>query len=201
MHKTSILDSKFYMGNLHKIALGLLGKIFVRKLNGEILSGKIVEVEAYDGLIDEASHAFNGKTQRNEVMFRQGGVLYVYFTYGMHYCANVVTGDINDPKAVLLRAIEPLEGIEPMSINRYGKESLTQKEFINLTNGPAKLCKAFGIERPENGTDLTGEEIFILDSPKLSKSEIITTTRIGVNKSINLQWRYYIKYNPFVSKT
>jgi DNA-3-methyladenine glycosylase len=188
------------MGDLHKIAISLPGKIFVRKLNGKILSGRIVEVEAYDGLIDEASHAFNGKTQRNEVMFRKGGVLYVYFTYGMHYCANVVTGDANDPKAVLLRAIEPLEGIEQMSLNRYGKKELTQKEFVNLTNGPAKFCKAFGIERPENGTDLSGEEIFILDSPKLSKSEIITTTRIGVNKSINLLWRYYIKNNPFVSK-
>jgi DNA-3-methyladenine glycosylase len=196
----SILDSKFFEGDVHIIAESLLGKIFVRKLNGNILSGKIVEVEVYDGLTDEASHAFNGKTKRNEVMFKQGGLLYVYFTYGMHFCANVVTGNVDDPKAVLLRGIEPLKGIELMSINRYGKKSFTQKEFINLTNGPAKLCKAFGIERFENGMDLTGETIFILDSPKLSKSEIITSTRIGVNKSINLPWRYYIKNNPFVSK-
>jgi DNA-3-methyladenine glycosylase len=118
----------------------------------------------------------------------------------MHYCANVVTGNTNDPKAILLRGIEPIEGLEQMSLNRFGKKSFTRKEFINLTNGPAKLCKAFGIERPENGTDLTGDKIFILDSPKLNKSEIIITTRIGINKSINLPWRYYIKNNPFVSK-
>jgi DNA-3-methyladenine glycosylase len=200
MKPGSILDSKFYKGDVHKIAENLLGKIFVRKRNGNILSGKIVEVEAYDGLIDEASHAFNGKTNRNEVMFRQGGLLYVYFTYGMHYCANVVTGNVDDPKAILLRGIEPLEGIEQMSVNRYGKKSCTQKEFINLTNGPAKLCKAFGIERTENGTDLTGDKIFILDSSKPVKPEIITTTRIGINKSVNLPWRYYIRNNPFISK-
>ena len=172
----------------------------MREKQNNVLSGKIVEVEAYDGLTDEASHAFNGKTKRNEVMFKQGGLLYVYFTYGMHYCANVVTGNVDDPKAILLRGIEPLEGIEQMSLNRYRKKTCTKKEFINLTNGPAKLCKAFGIERPENGTDLTGDKIFILDSPKLNKSEIIITTRIGINKSINLPWRYYIKNNPFVSK-
>jgi len=200
MHNSSILNRNYYFGDVHKVAESLLGKIFVRKLKGNILSGKIVEVEAYDGLIDEASHAFNGKTKRNEVMFKQGGLLYVYFTYGMHYCANVVTGNIDDPKAVLLRGIEPLEGIEQMSLNRFGIKSFTQKEFINLTNGPAKLCKALGIQRSENGTDLTGEEIFILDSPNLNKSEIIITTRIGVNKSISLPWRYYIKNNRFVSK-
>jgi DNA-3-methyladenine glycosylase len=200
MKPGSILDSKFYKGDVHKIAENLLGKIFVRELNGKTLKGKIVEVEAYDGLIDEASHAFNGKTKRNEVMFKMGGLLYVYFTYGMHYCANVVTGNINDPKAVLLRGIEPIEGIEQMSVNRYGKKSCTQKEFINLTNGPAKLCKAFGIERTENGTDLTGDKIFILDPSKPVKPEIITTTRIGINKSVNLPWRYYIKNNPFISK-
>src|ERR1035437_9954639 len=105
MHPGSILDSKFYKGDVHKIAECLLGKIFVRIFNDNILSGKIVEVEAYDGLTDEASHAFNGKTKRNEVMFKQGGLLYVYFTYGMHYCENVVTGNTNDPKAVLLRGI------------------------------------------------------------------------------------------------
>jgi len=200
MHSIPILDSKFYKGDVHKIAESLLGKTFVRIFNNNVLSGKIVEVEAYDGLTDEASHAFNGKTKRNEVMFKQGGLLYVYFTYGMHYCANVVTGNTNDPKAILLRGIEPIEGLEQMSLNRFGKKSFTRKEFINLTNGPAKLCKAFGIERPENGIDLTGDEIFILDSPKLNKSEIIITTRIGINKSINLPWRYYIKNNPFVSK-
>lgn len=199
MLKECILGSKFYKGDVHNIAVSLLGKILVRKFKQNYLKGKIVEVEAYDGLTDEASHAFNGKTKRNEVMFKQGGLLYVYFTYGMHYCANVVTGDVDDPKAVLLRGIEPIEGIEQMSLNRFGKKSFTQKEFHNLTNGPAKFCKAFGIQRPENGTDLTGDEIFILDFPKLSKDEIIITTRIGINKSINLPWRYYIKNNPFVS--
>ncbi len=198
-HKTK-LQKKFYTRDVHIVAKELLGKLLARRIGRKIISGIIVEVEAYDGSIDEASHSFGGKTKRNEVMFKEGGSLYVYFTYGMHFCANVVTGKINDGKAILLRALEPLDGIDMMGMNRYSKKEITQKELINLTNGPAKICEAFGIARRENGTDLCGDEIFILKSANVSAAKIAATTRIGIKKSVDLPWRYYIKDNPFVSK-
>jgi len=194
------LPQNFYTQDVHSVARELLGKLFVRKLNGKALVGKIVEVEAYDGSYDEASHAFRGKTKRNEVMFHPGGLLYVYFTYGMHFCCNVVTGKVNEGKAVLLRGLEPLEGIETMAFNRYGKKKITQKELVNLANGPAKICDAFGIARENNGTDLTGDKIFIIDSKKISTSKIGISTRIGIKKSVDLLWRYYIKENLFLSR-
>jgi DNA-3-methyladenine glycosylase len=194
------LPKKFYTRNLHLVAKELLGKIFVRVIGGNFLYGKIVEVEAYCGSIDESSHSYSGKTKRNEVMFNGGGFLYVYFTYGMHFCANIVTGKINDGQAVLIRAVEPMTGIDLMALNRYNKKMITQKEFFNLTNGPAKFCQSFGVARLQNGVDLCRDEIFILNSPKLSASKIATSTRIGIKKSVDLPWRYYIKDNPFVSK-
>ena len=198
-HKTK-LQKKFYTRNVHAVAKELLGKIFVRVIGENCLSGKIVEVEAYDGSIDESSHSYRGKTKRNEVMFNGGGFLYVYFTYGMHFCANIVTGKINDGKAILIRSLEPLDGIDLMAMNRYNKKEITQKEFVNLTNGPAKICEAFKIEQAQNGTDLTGDKIFILKSANVSPIKIAATTRIGIKKSVDLPWRYYIKDNPFVSK-
>src|SRR4030042_2198940 len=116
------LPLQFYTRNVHKVAKDLLGKILVRKINDKYIAGKIVEVEAYDGRIDEAAHSYYGKTKRNEIMFKGGGNLYVYFTYGMHFCANVVSGKVNEGAAILLRAMEPLEGIEQMTMNRYGKK-------------------------------------------------------------------------------
>ena len=193
------LLKKFYTRNVHIIAKKLLGKIFVRVIGENCLSGKIVEVEAYDGSIDESSHSYRGRTKRNEVMFNGGGFLYVYFTYGMHFCANIVTGNRNDGKAILIRALEPIEGIDIMAMNRYGKKVITQKKLINLTNGPAKICKAFCIEREQNGCDLCGDEIFILNAPKVKPAKIVTSTRIGIKKSVDLPWRYYIKDNPFIS--
>lgn len=193
------LQQKFYTRNVHIVAKELLGKIFVRVIGENYLSGKIVEVEAYDGSIDESSHSFSGKTKRNEVMFNGGGFLYVYFTYGMHFCANIVTGKLNDGKAILIRAVEPIAGIDLMAMNRYNKKKISTKEFINLTNGPAKFCQSFVIARLQNGTDLCGDEIFILNTPKISSSQIVTSTRIGIKKAVELPWRYYIKDNPFIS--
>lgn len=194
------LKKNFYIKHPIIVARNLLGKLFVRNLDGEFLVGRIVETEAYDGAVDEAAHTFIGKTQRNAVMFEDGGLLYVYFTYGMHYCANVVCGPKDHGQAVLLRGIEPLEGIPIMSRNRFGKLNLSAKEFRNLTNGPAKICEAFGITRKEYGADLNGDEIFILNQKKIPDSSVIVTTRIGIKKSVDLPWRFYIKDNPFVSK-
>ena len=197
---TKKLAQNFYTRELHKVAHDLLGKIFVRKKSGKLYAGRIVEVEAYDGSIDEAAHTFRGKTKRNEVMFNTGGLLYVYFTYGMHFCCNVVTGKENEGKAILIRAIEPVEGIDLMMLNRYSKKELSRSKLINLTNGPAKICQAFEIERKENGTDLTGDEIFICNAPKVPSINMAVSPRIGIKKSVDLPWRYYIKDNPFVSK-
>ncbi len=194
------LSDLFYKRDVHSVAKELLGKIFVRKISDKILSGKIVEVEAYDGFIDESAHSFIGKTKRNEVMFKGGGFLYVYFTYGMHYCANIVTGDENDGCAVLIRSIEPIEGIDLMAINRFNKKNLSPQEKINLTNGPAKICKAFNITKKENGKSLLDDEIFILNSPVIEDKDISVAKRIGIKKSVDLLWRYYIKDNPYVSK-
>ncbi len=194
------LPRKFYTRNVHIVAKELLGKLLVRKIGRKHLTGKIVEVEAYEGSVDEAAHTYSGKTKRNKVMFNEGGFLYVYFTYGMHFCSNVVAGKLNEGNAVLLRAVEPVNGIDQMTINRFKKKNISAVEFNNLTNGPAKICSAFGIARSENGTDLTGKEIFILDSPKLSENKIAASTRIGIKKSVDLPWRYYIKNNSFLSR-
>lgn len=194
------LPAKFYIRDIHTVAKELLGKLFVRKINNKFLIGKIVEVEAYDGRFDEAAHSYKGKTKRNETMFQEGGRLYVYFTYGMHFCANVVTGKEGIGTGILMRAMEPIEGIEIMAINRYGKKNISEKEKINLANGPAKICQAFCITRKENGILLTGDTIFILDQPNLKNNQIGISKRIGIKKSVDLPWRYFIKDNPFVSK-
>jgi DNA-3-methyladenine glycosylase len=194
------LPISFYTRNVHSVAKELLGKIFVRKYSSRILSGRIVEVEAYDGSVDESAHSFIGKTKRNEVMFNGGGLLYVYFTYGMHFCANVVTGKMNEGCAVLIRAVEPIDGIDLMSQNRFHKISLSEKEKLNLTNGPAKFCQAFAITKEQNGISLLSDEIFIVNANKINPSEIVNSKRIGIKKSVDLPWRYFIKDNPFVSK-
>lgn len=194
------LDLTFYQRNVLAVAKDLLGKVFVKKEDHKILSGKIVEVEAYEGKTDQASHSYNGKTKRNEVMFEAGGLLYVYFTYGVHFCANIVTGKKDEGNAVLIRGIEPLTGIETMAERRFGKTKLSLKEILNLTNGPGKICQAFSIGRAENGEDLTNGKIYILNSPKIAKSKIVETTRIGIKKSTELLWRFYIKDNKYVSK-
>jgi len=199
-NKSKKLKSEFYTSNLLLVAKNLLGKIIVKKTGNEVISGKIVEVEAYHGDYDQASHAFKGKTKRTEVMFEEGGRLYVYFTYGVHFCANVVVGKKGKGIAVLIRGVEPLVGIDLMSKNRYGRKLISDREKYNLTNGPGKLCKAFAINRTHNGTDLTGDEIFILDQPRLKGKEIGVSKRIGITRSVDLQWRFFIKGNPFVSR-
>ncbi len=196
------LTKDFYTQNVLVVAENLLGKIFVyeNKNSGIKLSAKIVEVEAYDGKSDEAAHTYNGKTERNKIMFETGGYLYVYFTYGIHFCANIVTGTEGEGTAVLLRGMEVLEGIEIFSKNRFGKKNISEGEKKNLLNGPAKICKAFGITKNQNGTNLLMNEIYLLDAPKVPKNKIVQTTRIGIKKSVELPWRFYIKDNPNVSR-
>ncbi len=194
------LTRYFYTRDVITVAKSLLGKILV-KIDGDfIYTGKIVEVEAYDGAIDQAAHTFRGKTKRNEIMFGTGGFFYVYFTYGNHYCCNVVTGKKGHGTAVLIRAVEPLLGTERMLFNRFGNNVTGNKEKINVTNGPGKVCKAFAIDKTHYGIDLTGDKIFILKQPKIAVDKIVVTKRIGIKKSVDLPWRFYIKDNLYVSR-
>jgi len=196
------LPQEFYSQPTLRVAKTILGKYFCRRLNDELLFGRIVEAEAYLHKIDPASHSFHGKTPRNEIMFAEGGKLYVYFTYGMHFCCNIVTEEEGKGCAVLLRAVEPLEGIETMKRNR--KFEIGRDDIQNLTNGPAKLCQAFSIGRKENGIDLLGNEIFIAENVEesLQQPSIISSQRIGIRKGNGdeKQWRFYFRENRFVSK-
>ena len=194
------LPRSFYLRPTLQVARDLLGKHCVRKAGTKVLIGKIVEVEAYcKG--DPASHAFRGRTKRNSVMFLEGGHLYVYFTYGMHFCANIVTRKEGIGEAVLIRAVEPLGGIELMTKNRFPNlQSLNHQSFINLTNGPAKFCKAFGLARQENGLDLLDSEISITDSKPIPSKLIKRSSRIGIQHAVEKKWRFYIKGNPWVSR-
>jgi len=202
---TAILSAKklkksFYRRGVIVVAKELLGKILVKSQGKEILAGKIVEVEAYHGDIDEAAHSYGGVTKRNEIMFEAGGYLYVYFTYGAHHCCNVVTGKKGQGTAVLIRAVEPLTGIQTMIKNRFGRKLKNDKEKFNLTSGPGKTCAAFGINRRHSGIDLTGDKIFILDAEKINNKDIGVSKRIGISKSVDLPWRFFIKNNPYLSR-
>ncbi len=195
-----ILSRKFYIRPVLTVAKDLLGKVLIKKDGNLIFAGRIVEVEAYDGNIDKASHSFNGKTKRNEVMFNEGGYFYVYFTYGAHFCCNVVTGKQNHGAAVLIRGIEPLQGINQMIENRFGRELKSEKEIYNLTSGPGKVCKAFGFNKEHSGLDLTNSSVFIVNQPKFKKNIIGVSKRIGITKSVSLPWRFFEIGNPYLSR-
>ena len=170
-----ILKHRFYAGETLRVGGALLGKKLVRKCSGHILSGLICETEAYLGSMDSASHAFKGKTPRNTVMFGRAGRAYVYFVYGMHYLLNMVTGEEENPCAVLIRAIVPLDGIKYMQRyrGRSGKD---------LTNGPAKLCQAMAIDKTLNGWDLTvGKKLWVEDRPAIPERYIKKGPRIGID--------------------
>lgn len=192
-----VLPLAFYARDTLTVARELLGQRLVRVIGGVRLSGHIVEVEAYKGADDLASHAARGKTPRNAVMFGPPGRAYVYFTYGMHYCLNVVTEPEGIPAAVLIRAIAPIEGIEMMRQNRLGQ---SDKE---LTNGPAKLCQALQIDRAFNGVPLiTASGLFIERDQMPAVDRIAASPRIGVRgdeRARTLPWRFFIRDSPYVS--
>ena len=168
----------------------LLGSILEREVDGQVVRVMIVETEAYDET-DAASHSFNGRTPRTDVMFGPAGHLYVYFTYGMHYCCNVVTGHRGEGSAVLIRAVQPLVGENILEKRRH-------KTGVEVTNGPAKLCQALGITKEMNGHNLQRSPLRLLLRPPL-KSGITRTTRVGISKAKDVLWRFYISDNEYVS--
>ena len=188
------LPRSFYDRAATAVGPELLGRIVVRELpDGTRLVGRLVEVEAYEPN-DPSSHAFRGPTPRNEVMFGPPGHLYVYFTYGMHFCSNVVTRAQGVGSAVLLRGIEPLEGLETMAANR-GLDDVRK-----LCSGPARFTQAFGIARAENGTDLVeGAGLYLLAGEPLPRGRIARSTRVGVDDGWKKRWRFFERGSAFVS--
>jgi DNA-3-methyladenine glycosylase len=180
------------------VARALLGKVLVRRCEGEWLAGRIVELEAYFGFNDEAAHAFAGKTRRNEVLFGPPGFAYVYFIYGMHYCLNISCEPEGQAGSVLLRALEPLEGLATMARLR-GVEAGGNPRL--LASGPGRLCQALGITRDmHNGVDVTDSHSGLhVENDGFAAGEIVVLPRVGIRKAADLPLRFALAGNRFVS--
>jgi DNA-3-methyladenine glycosylase len=194
------LPREFYTrANVLEVSRDLLGKLLVVPDEaGRRISGKIVEVEAYRGPEDRASHAYGGRrTKRTETMYREGGVAYVYFVYGMYNQFNVVTNVRDTPHAILIRALEPVEGIDIMRLRRHSHADR------NLTSGPGKLCLAMSIDRQIDGSDLLGDRVWIEEFETVPQSKIARGPRIGIDYAqewVEKPWRFWVKGNEFVSR-
>lgn len=197
----SKLPYSFYQqDNVTHLAVQLLGKQLFTLVDGKLTGGTIVETEAYNGVTDKASHAYGGRfTPRTSTMYQEGGVSYVYLCYGIHHLFNVVTAQKDTPHAVLIRGIEPVEGIETM-LGRRKMSSLAPR----ITAGPGALAQALGIDKNLNAKDLLGDEIWIEDKGiSFQQDQIIASPRVGVDYAEDhalLPWRFYIKGNRYVSK-
>jgi DNA-3-methyladenine glycosylase len=193
------LPLSFYLRNdVVQITKDLLGKVLVTGWNDEKTAGRIVEAEAYAGEIDKASHASKGRTARTSVIFAEGGAAYVYLCYGIHQMFNIVTNKEGMAHAILIRAVEPLEGIEVM-LKRTGKKKLDN----TLTRGPGNVGKAFGFHTSQCGLSLVSDELYIADDGfKISEDDMASSPRIGVDYAGDdalLPYRFYLKGNPYVS--
>lgn len=195
------LPESFYLGaDVVAISKSLLGKYIFTCIDGLLTGGYIVETEAYNGVIDKASHAFGNRlTKRTQTMFEKGGVAYVYLCYGIHEMLNVVTAEEGNPKAILIRAIEPTEGIDIIKIRR-GMESIKP----NITAGPGSVAKALGIDRKLNGISLQSDTLWIEDRGlSFANDQVAAVPRIGVayaGQDALLPYRFYVKGNVYVSK-
>jgi DNA-3-methyladenine glycosylase len=198
--KMKKLGLDFYRrGNVLEIAEDLLGKLLITVKDRKFTSGRIVECEAYAGVMDMASHAAGGKiTNRNKVMYEEGGLAYVYLCYGIHHLFNVVTHSRNIPHAILIRGIEPVEGVRYM-LRRTGKQTADN----TLTRGPGNVSKALGISTADTGISLDSKKIFLADDGfVIDKKSVATSPRIGVDYAgadALLPYRYYVRGNPYVS--
>ncbi len=202
------LERDFFARDTLIVAKELLGKVIVREIDGVRLSGKIVETEGYIGSIDKASHAYGGKkTPRVEPLYGEPGISYVFSIYGMYECFNVISKEKGSPEGILIRAVEPIDGLEKIAQNRFRKsyDTLTSKEIKNLTNGPSKLCIALDINKKvHNFMDLViSKELYIEDRDIINSSDIVETTRVGIDyaeEAVDFPWRFYVKNNIYVSK-
>ncbi|MGA2296151.1 MAG: DNA-3-methyladenine glycosylase [FCB group bacterium] len=188
------LPKEFFLQKTEKVAKELLGKVIVKKIDNKIiLAGKIVETEAYLSKNDLASHSAPGKTKRNAAMFSVGGILYVYKIYGIHHCINIVTEPESIGSAVLIRAIEPLLGIDTM------KELRGNDNIYNLCSGPAKLAQAFDFKIKDNSSSLLTPKLFIQRYENIPQNLIVTSRRVGIVKSFELPLRFFINDSKFLS--
>ncbi len=189
------LPRSFFARDTLSVARELLGKRLVRSLDGERLSGLIVETEAYVGEEDSACHASRGCTPRTRVMYGPPGHFYVYLIYGMYHMLNIVTAEKGQPEAVLIRALLPLEGIERMRANRGGAPP------ARLTDGPGKLCQALAIDRTLNGVPVDGESLWLEEGPEVPEEEVRTSPRIGIGyareEDQKRHWRFHVDPTTF----
>jgi DNA-3-methyladenine glycosylase len=195
------LPREFYQQDTVTLAKALVGKILVRNIDNNQIRCRIVETEAYCGITDKACHSYNDRnTERTKWLYKEGGSCYVYVIYGLHYLLNITSGSADNPSAVLIRAVEPIDGLELVKQYRgLNKISTTGKE---LTNGPGKFCQAMNIDKTFNGHDITNaEKLYIVDDNK-EQWDIEITKRINIDYAgddKHKPWRFYIKKNIFVS--
>lgn len=200
------IERKFYARSAIEVAKDLLGKVIVHEVDGITLKGKIVETEAYIGAIDKASHAYGGKkTERVMPLYGKPGTAYVYLIYGMYHCFNVITKIEGEAEGVLIRGVEPLDGINKMSYLRYNKPiaEISKAQFKNLTTGPGKLCIALKINKDNNKHDLCDNGLLYIEYNDKEDFNIVESKRVGIDyaeEAKDFLWRFYIEDNPWISK-
>lgn len=193
------LARDFYEQDTVVVAKELLGKTLVRVIDSEQLICTITDVEAYMGVNDRACHSYGGRrTVRTEILYKEAGHAYVYMIYGMYYLLNVVTEPEDIPCAVLIRGVKPIEPLDKMSLIRYQKpfDLLSKSQIKNMADGPGKVCKTLQLNKKQNGLDLLGEELFILDAPPISQEFIQVSKRINIDyagEAKDYPYRFYIK--------
>ena len=207
------MQEKFFEQNGLDLAKSILGKFLIRRYNGETIVSRIVETEAYMGITDKGAHVYGDKkTERTKPLYLNGGHIYIYLIYGMYYCLNISANKENIPECVLIRAVEPIDGLEEICKNRYNKNynELNNYQKKNISNGPGKLCMALNIDKTLNSKSILENELFISEfyykgNEKVygeENFEIETDTRINIDYAEEAKyypWRFYIKNNKFVS--
>ena len=191
------MRKSFYLQDTVEAARQLLGKLLVHRTPEGAAGGMIVETEAYVGAVDKACHTYNGISPRTEIMFAEGGVAFVYLIYGMYHCFNAVTGPAGEGDAVLIRALEPVFGLDLMRRRRG------QRDLRKLCSGPGKLCQALAIGKPQYGLDLTGEELFIADFRTIPEELVARGPRINVDyaeEAVDFPWRFRVRDSKYVSR-